>query len=81
MDEALEIGRLAAGIDRLALERELHDVVLLDAIRRPRARQEEVLRVIGMPDADVAERVDHAFGRQDAVGGDEFFEEGIELGH
>jgi hypothetical protein len=34
-----------------------------------------------MPDADVAERVDHAFRRQDAVGGNEFFEEGIELGH
>ena len=81
MDEALEIGRLAARIDRLALERELHDVVLLDAVRRPRPRQEEALRIVGMPRADMAERVDHAFGREDAVGGDEFFEQSIELGH
>ncbi len=81
MDEALEIGRLAARVDRLALERELHDVVLLDAVRRPRPRQEEALRIVGVPRADMAERVDHAFGRQDAVGGDEFFEQSIELGH
>ncbi len=81
MDETLEIGRTAARIDRLAFERELHDVVLLDAVRRARARQEEALRIVGMPRADVTEGVHHPFRGQDAVGGDEFFEEGVELGH
>ena len=81
MDEALEIGRAAARIDRLALERELHDVVLLDAVRRARARQQEALRIVGMARADMAEGVDHAFAGEDAVGGDDFFEQGVELGH
>ena len=35
VDESLEIRRAATGIDRRAVESELHDIAALDAIRRP----------------------------------------------
>src|SRR5262249_59044100 len=69
MDEALEIGRPPARIDRIALERELHDVVDLDALGRPRPRQQKALRVVGMARADMPERIHDALARQDPVGG------------
>src|SRR5262245_3790949 len=81
MDEALQIGRPLARIDGIALERELHDVVLLDALGRTCAREQEALRVVGMARAHVPERVHDAFVRQDAVGGDDLFEQHVEVGH
>src|SRR6266446_2364426 len=81
VDEALEIGRAPARIDSGAVEGELHDVVRLDALRRPRPRQEEMLRIVGVAGADMPERVDDAFVGEDAVGGDDFIEQAFELGH
>src|SRR5262249_58012521 len=77
----LEVGRAALGIDRRAIERELHDVVFLDAVRRPRARQQIALRIIGVAHADMAEAVHHALAGEDAVGGDELFDQVVQLGH
>src|SRR5438309_11487022 len=39
-----------------------------------RARQNVAVRPIGVADADVSERIDHAFARQDAVRGHEIIE-------
>src|SRR6202045_148351 len=40
-----------------------------------------MLRIIGMPSADMAERIDDALVGQDAIGGHQFFENEIELAH
>jgi hypothetical protein len=55
VDEAFEVGRAAARIDRRAVEHELHDVVLLDAVGSARAREQVAPRIVGMAHADVAE--------------------------
>jgi hypothetical protein len=81
MNEALEIGGAAPGVDRRAVEGELHDVVVLDAVGRARARQQIAPRVLGMARADMAEGIHHAFAGEDAVGGDEFFDQVVQLGH
>ena len=57
VDEAFEIGPAALGVDRIALQRELHDVADLDPLRRARPRQEIALGIVGMANADVAERI------------------------
>src|SRR5215510_9373610 len=81
VDEALEIRRPVARVDRIAFERELHDVVLLDALGRTRSRQQEALGIVGMARAHMPERVHDTLMREDAVGGDDLFEQGIEAGH
>ena len=43
--------------------------------------EEEAVRAIRVTHADVAEAVEHAQSREDAVGGDEIVEEGVEGGH
>ena len=45
----------------------------LDADRRPRARQQEVVGIIRMADRHVAERIDHVVMGENPVGGDEIF--------
>src|SRR5258706_367524 len=55
VDEALEIRLAPAPVDRLALERELHEVLALDAVGRARPRQEEAVRPLRMARADVTE--------------------------
>ena len=40
-----------------------------------------MLRVFRMPRADMAERIDNPLIGQDAVGGDEFLQNEIELAH
>jgi hypothetical protein len=47
VDRALGVEVLALGVDRLAVEIELDDVVALDALGRARARQEEAVRLSG----------------------------------
>src|SRR5262249_4033663 len=70
-----------AGVDRGAIEGELHDVGFLDAVRRAGSRQQVVLRVVGMPRTDVAERIDDSLTGENAVGGDNLLEQFVELGH
>ena len=74
VDEALQIGRAPARIDGGAVERELHDVVRLDAVRRARPREQKMLRLVRMTHADMPER-STIFTGEDAVGGDKFFEQ------
>ena len=81
VDEALQIGRAAALVDRRAVEGIFDDVVALDALRRARPRQQIMLRIVGMPGADMAEGIDDALVGQDAIGGHQFFENEIELAH
>src|SRR5262245_52880753 len=81
MDEALEIRRSAAPIDRHAIERKLHDVIRLDAVGRTRARQKITLRIVGMAHADVAERIHHTLARQNAICGDKLLDQIVQLGH
>ena len=81
VDEALQIGRAAALVDRRAVELIFDDVVALDAFGGAGAREQIALRIVGMAGADMAERIDHAFVRQNAVGGHQFFDNEIELAH
>ena len=76
VDEPLGVGLAAAGVDRRAVQRELHDVVRLDALRGARPREAEAIRMLRVPDADVPERIDDPLAREDPVGGDELIEEG-----
>src|SRR5262245_10547851 len=78
MDEALGIDRAVAMIDRPRVEIEFHDVVLGHASRRQRGRHQIALRIAGMARADVPEPVDHALAIEDAVGGDEIDDHGVE---
>ena len=81
VDEPLEVRRAAARIDRRAIERELHDVIRLDAIGCTRAREKIALRIVRIAHADVSEGIDHALAREDAVCRDKFFDQVIQPGH
>src|SRR5271154_196811 len=81
MDEALEVRRAATLVDRSAVERIFDDVVLLDALRRPRPRQQIMIGALGMPRTHMSEGIDNPLVRQDPVGGDQFFENEIKLAH
>ncbi len=81
VDEALEIGRAAVFVDRGAVEPIFDYVAVLDALGGSRPRQKIMLRLVGMPRADMAEQIDNAFVGQDAVGGHQFFQNKIELAH
>ena len=60
--------RLAPGrIDRGTVAGELHQIFGLDAFGSPRARQQIAVRPIGVANADMPERIDHALAREDAV--------------
>ncbi len=74
VDVALGVRLPAAGVDRGAVERKLHDVGRFDALRSPGARQAIAVGVAGMADADVAEGVDDPLAGEDTVGGHELFE-------
>ena len=81
MDEPFEVGLAARRVDRRPVERELHQVRDLDALRRARSRHEIPVGPVGMAYADVPEAVNHALVGEDAVGGHELVEQQVELGH
>jgi hypothetical protein len=54
---------------------------VLDQFRRQRARDEEVLGIVGIADADMALGIDHVLLGENAVGDDEVFDKRIEVGH
>ena len=68
MNEALDVERPTGIADRVAVHIECDDVVALDQCRRNLARQQVVLAIHGMPDADVTERIEDAFVREDPIG-------------
>ncbi len=53
----------------------------LDQVGRDRAREKEMLGIVGIADADMAVGVHHVLLRQDAVGDDEILDDGIEIAH
>src|SRR5262249_10839669 len=57
---------------------ELHDVAAFDQLRAARAREEVAIRPPRIPDADVAEGVDHSFVGQYPVSDDKVVESGLE---
>ncbi len=74
MDRALAVHDAAALVDRVAVEVEFHDVVARHQFRAARARHEEAVGPLRMPQADMAEAVDHALVRQDPVGDHQILE-------
>ena len=81
MDEALDVGPVLAPVGGLAVEAEGHDVFGLDHLGAARTRQQEEVGIVRMAHADMAERVDDALVGEDPVGGDEFADDLVEIGH
>ena len=81
MNEPLEIERALLVAHRLAVQPELDDIVAFDQFGRHRAREEEMFRVVGIADADMAVGVHHLLAREDAVGDDEILDDGVEVAH
>src|SRR5204862_8116032 len=69
VDEAFQEHRAAAGIDRIAVEIEFHDVAGGDQRRRQRPRHQEAIWIARMARADMAEGIDHAEVGEDAAAG------------
>src|SRR4051812_10000609 len=67
VDETLGVRRAPARVDRRAVEREFHEIVGRDQLRAARAGHQEAVWALRVADADMAERIDHAFAREDAV--------------
>ena len=68
MDHALAIKRHALCRDRLGVERELEDVRGLDQLGAARTGEQIAAGIGRMAHADMAESIQHAFMRDDAVG-------------
>jgi hypothetical protein len=66
---------LRTSIDRLAVAIELHDVGHLDEAGHHAVRQEEMVGVLVVARADMAEAVDNAQVVEDAVGGGEILDQ------
>src|SRR5262249_61671273 len=81
VDEALEVKHAFFLAHRLTVETELDNVFAVNEVRRERARDKEVLRLVGMADADVAIGVDHILMRQDTVGNDEGGDDSVDVAH
>ena len=75
MDEALEIDAPGLAIARRAVQVELDDVAGLDGGGRHVARQQEMVRVLVVAHARMAEGVDHALVEQDVVGVDQILQQ------
>ena len=80
VDEALEIGR-ARVAHRRAVEPELDDVGAGDEFRAERARQQIVVGLLRVADADVAVGVDHVLLRQDPIGDHQIADRALQLVH
>ena len=62
------------GVARLAVERELHDVVGGHQRRRQRAGHQEAVGIAGVAHRHMAGRIEHALVGQDATGRREILE-------
>ena len=81
VDEPLQVKRARLAAHRLAVEAQFHDVAALDQIGSERAREKEMLRLVRVPDADVAVGIHHVFLGEDAVGDHEVLDDGVEAAH
>jgi hypothetical protein len=81
VDEPFQIRLASAGLDRLAVEGELDEVLALDAIGRPRPRQEEAVGPVRVSHADMAERIDDLLARENPVRGDELVQQRVQFVH
>jgi hypothetical protein len=68
VDDALGVKLDRGRRDRFGVEREFQNIGRLDDSRRAGAREQIAARIVWMAQADVAERIEHAFVRQDAIG-------------
>ena len=71
VDHALRIRPFLRRYDRIGVEIVFEDVVRLDQSRRARARKELSIRIVRVAQADMAEGIEDAFVRHDAVSGGE----------
>ena len=81
MNEALEIEVAFFFSHRLAVERELDDVVMSDQFRSQRTGEKKTVRSLRMTNADMAISVDHFLMSEDAVGDDEIVKKIVEVRH
>jgi 4,5-dihydroxyphthalate decarboxylase len=81
MNEPLRVRLPTGRVDGRSIERKLHEIFAIDAVGCARAREEVPVGALGMTDAHMAERIDDAFAREDAVRGDQFLERGYERSH
>jgi hypothetical protein len=79
MNEAFDIGSVGAPVCGLAVEAECHNILWLNHFRAARTRQQEEIGIMWMTHADMPERIDDALIRKNAVGGDEFSDDLIEI--
>src|SRR4029077_9454862 len=77
VDVSLLVGGPSPGVDRLAIEAELHDVGRCHELGGHRSREQEPLAVPRMPDADVPVAVDDAFLRENAIARDEIVDQAL----
>src|SRR5260370_1260696 len=81
VDGTLRVGLASPRIGRRAVELEFHEVFGRHQLGRPRARHEVAVGAPGMPRADMAKGVDHAFAREDAVRYHELGDDAVEIAH
>src|ERR1700730_13364268 len=82
VDHPLAVKTELRGLDRLRFEIELDEIGHFRQFRRLVAGDEIALRIAGMADADVAERVEHLLIGEDARRNDQFVQNvGEVIGH
>ena len=82
VDDHLAVETHVGGHDRLGIQRHLQDIGRLDQLRGAVPRDEIAVRILGIADADVSERVDNAFIGENAVGDGQFVAQfGESVGH
>src|SRR4051794_30963445 len=74
----LQVERPRLGPDRAAIEGELHDVAGVDDAGTARAREQVAVRMGGMAYADMAEGIENALVRQNAIGDDQILDDAFE---
>ena len=78
VNEPLEEDLPTPRVDRIAVAIEFQDVVALNQRGCQGTRHQEVIAVLGVPNADMSEPIHHALVRQDVIGGDEILDDGVE---
>ena len=81
MDETFQVGRPSVVAHHLAVECELHDVGLNHQLGAARTRQQEVLWVRRVANADMAIAIDDVLVREDAVADHQVAQCLVEIAH
>ncbi len=81
VNETLEIERTLFVAHRLTVHAEFDDVVARYQFRRERTREEEMIGLVGMADADMAIGIHHVFARENAIGDHEVVHDRVDFIH